>query len=399
MPPLQEIPQQEVSKYKGYRFKSICDELEVGFKPRHKFIEGQHYNDTTISSPVTNSATIRIVLTLMIMASMLAHVVDVKGAFLHGEFEDGEIIHLKVPQGFEKHFPKGSVLLLLKCLYGLKQAAKAFWRQLLRAATTMGLKQSTADPCLYYKWVDGRLIMMMSWIDDNAIVRQESDVTDLKKALMDQFKCEDCGPMDEYVGCTIEKLKTGGVKFRQKVLLQSYRDEFDILNMKKFNTPAAPGTVLKKPDQGKEVLVPVKQMQYHSGVGKGMHMMQYSRPDTFNAVRDLVRHMTCATQVHYDAMLMMIKYVDDTSDRGLVLNPTRKWDESKEHEFIISGQNDSDYVKDTQTRKSNSGYTVRRNGIVQGQIWNSSRQRKESCTTYPPWQKEIWNCDHGNSNV
>ncbi len=57
--------------------------------------------------------------------------------------------------------------------------------------------------------------------------------------------------MDEYVGCTIEKLKTGGVNFRQKVLLQRYRKEFDILNMKKFNTPAAPGTVLKKPDKGK----------------------------------------------------------------------------------------------------------------------------------------------------
>ena len=46
-----------------------------------KQFEGQHYDGTTISSPVTNSETIRIVLTLMIMASMLAHVVDVKGAF------------------------------------------------------------------------------------------------------------------------------------------------------------------------------------------------------------------------------------------------------------------------------------------------------------------------------
>jgi hypothetical protein len=61
--------------------------------------------------------------------------VDVKGAFLHGELEEGEIIHMKIPQGFEKHFPEGSVLLLLKCLYGLKQVAKAFWRQLLRAAS------------------------------------------------------------------------------------------------------------------------------------------------------------------------------------------------------------------------------------------------------------------------
>jgi hypothetical protein len=59
---------------------------------------------------LTYSATIRIVLTLMIMASMIAHVVDVKGAFLHGEFEDREIIHMTIPQGFEKHFPEGSVL-------------------------------------------------------------------------------------------------------------------------------------------------------------------------------------------------------------------------------------------------------------------------------------------------
>ncbi len=47
------------------------------------------------------------------------------GAFLHGEFEDGEVIHMKFPKGFKKHFPVGSVL-LLKCLYGLKQAAIAF---------------------------------------------------------------------------------------------------------------------------------------------------------------------------------------------------------------------------------------------------------------------------------
>jgi hypothetical protein len=53
-----------------------------------------------------------------------------------------------------------------------------------------------------------------------------------------------------------------------------------------------PGTVLKKPDEGEENLILAKQTQCCSGVGKGMHMMQYSRPDTYNAVRNLVRHMT-----------------------------------------------------------------------------------------------------------
>jgi hypothetical protein len=67
--------------------------------------------------------------------------------------------------------------------------------------------------------------MMISWIDDNAIVVQENNVKDLKQALMNQFKCKDCGSMDKYVGCTIEKLLLGGIKFWKKVLLQSYRDE------------------------------------------------------------------------------------------------------------------------------------------------------------------------------
>ncbi len=57
-------------------------------------------------------------------------------------------------------------------------------------------------------------------------------------------------------------------------------------------------------------------------MGKGMHMMQYSQPDTYIADCNLARYMTVAMQVHFDAMLRMMKYVDDTSDRGLVPNPT-----------------------------------------------------------------------------
>jgi hypothetical protein len=67
-----------------------------------KQVEGQHYNGMTISSPVTNSATIRIVLVLMVMADMIAHVVDVKGAFVHGEFKDCKKIHMKITKGFKK---------------------------------------------------------------------------------------------------------------------------------------------------------------------------------------------------------------------------------------------------------------------------------------------------------
>ncbi len=67
-----------------------------------------------------------------------------------------------------------------------------------------------------------------------------------------------------------------------------------------------------------------------------MHMMQYSWLDMHNTDCNLARHTTVAMQGHIDKLLMMKKYVDDTSDRGLVLS-NAKWNGSKDHEFIISG--------------------------------------------------------------
>ena len=51
---------------------------------------GQHYDSSSIHVSVTNTTFIRVILVLMLMANWTANVVDVKGAFLHGEFTDGE---------------------------------------------------------------------------------------------------------------------------------------------------------------------------------------------------------------------------------------------------------------------------------------------------------------------
>jgi hypothetical protein len=115
------------------------------------------------------------ILILMLMQAGIAHVVNVKGAFLYGEFEASEKVFVKVPRGFEEFYPKDTVLLLNKTLYGLKQAAKAFYRKLLAAARNIGLQQIVADPCLYNKWEEGRLVVMISWVNDNMIMGNEGE--------------------------------------------------------------------------------------------------------------------------------------------------------------------------------------------------------------------------------
>ncbi len=294
------------------------------------------------------------------MAMWMGILLDVNGAFLHGEFTDGEKIYMKVPKGMEKHYPPDVVLLLLKCIYGLKQAAMAFWKRLLICMRSMGFERSMADPCLYYKWTENNgLVLIISWIDDNMIVGSKAAVLEAKKAMMERFECNDCGEIKEYVGCKI--VQDGReLKLTQPVLLQSYTDEFE-LPACEFATPAVPGSVLKPVKNGKE-LSRSKQTKYRSGVGKLMHMMQYSRPEIYNSVRDLARHMTKAGEEHFEAMLRVMKYCACTADRGLVLKPDGIWDGNPDtFEFVISGQSDSDYAKE-ELHKSVSGHRVILNG-------------------------------------
>ncbi len=100
------------------------------------------------------------------------------------------------------------------------------------------------------------------------------------------------------------------LKFTQPVLMQSYNDKFE-LPKKSYKTPAPTGLVLVA-GKNEEALSPAMQKKYCSGTRKAMHVMQYSKPEMFNAVQDLSCHMHWATQEHYKAMLRVPKYSVDT---------------------------------------------------------------------------------------
>jgi hypothetical protein len=99
--------------------------------------DGEHFDATDKASPVVNDITIRIVLTLIVMAGLWAEIVDVKGAFLTAEFEPHHKRYTTVPKGFEKYYPGNVVLLLKRTLYGTCQAAIQFWKKLCRVMNTI----------------------------------------------------------------------------------------------------------------------------------------------------------------------------------------------------------------------------------------------------------------------
>ena len=151
-------------------------------------IDGQHYDSASISPPVTSDVSVRTILTLLIMANYASYIVDVKGAFLHGEFDSGEILYCKIPEGFRNEYdPKEYCWLLERTAYGLKQAARSFWNKLLDAMKKLGFKRSLCDPCVYYKWTTNGLVLWISWIDDILCVGNHDDVMEPKNEFMKIF--------------------------------------------------------------------------------------------------------------------------------------------------------------------------------------------------------------------
>ena len=77
---------------------------------------------------------VRVILVLLIMMCGYAHVTDINRVFLLGNFEkdivtkEEQKLYMETLQGFSQFLPAGNwIMLMLKTLYGNKQAAKRFW--------------------------------------------------------------------------------------------------------------------------------------------------------------------------------------------------------------------------------------------------------------------------------
>jgi hypothetical protein len=213
---------------------------------------------------------------------------NVKGAFLCGNFENGEHIYMEVPQGFERFYSANAVLLLLKTIHGLKQAALAFWRELLlKAFRSMKYGRSNADPCLYFMWTALGLILWRSWVD-NCLVGGEEGGLKAKASMIELFDYDNVGKRKEYVGCKIDKdQEAGTMRLTQPVMIQSFKDEFELPEGKSSNRPAIPGTVMSEGEVKNQVNDKI-QSTYQSGDGKLLHIMRWTRPEIMNSVMELL---------------------------------------------------------------------------------------------------------------
>jgi hypothetical protein len=156
-----------------------------------------NYSDTFTSA--AKIATIHIVLALAAKWDWELDQVDVVAAFLNGILE--EEVSMEAPYGVLTTNDWSQVCLLLRTLYGLKQARNEWYKEMSRVFKLMGFKVSLCDSLLFIRFnKQGGLIIPVS-TDDMAITSSSRELVDKFKAeLSTHFKITDEGELHWLLG-------------------------------------------------------------------------------------------------------------------------------------------------------------------------------------------------------
>ena len=126
-------------------------------------VEGIDYDE--VFSPVVRFETVRIMFALAALNSWHISGLDVKTAFLYGKLD--EEIYMEQPEGFKIKGQERKVLRLRRAIYGLKQAALAWWRELANSLKEMGFKRLYSDAGIFIcRHSDGTFAIIVAYVDD-----------------------------------------------------------------------------------------------------------------------------------------------------------------------------------------------------------------------------------------
>jgi hypothetical protein len=162
----------------------------------------------TSDTPVVNFTSISILLALVTHLNLELHQLDVVTAFLNGNID--EIIYMEPPEGFILSDNANKKCLLMKGLYGLKQANRQ-WHSKMDTflCDELGFYRTAADCCLYVRRKRGNISLIALYVDDLLIACSYKAVLDeIKIMLSKEFDMEDMAEAKKVLELEIRRDKT-----------------------------------------------------------------------------------------------------------------------------------------------------------------------------------------------
>ena len=112
-------------------------------------------------APVVKGITVRLILSLAFIFSMHIHQLDVTNAFCYARIE-GDVYMEATP---DYDLPPGYCFKLKKSLYGLS-SPRSWWKLLYKFIKSLNFKSCVLEPCLYYRYYKGELMLLTIYVDD-----------------------------------------------------------------------------------------------------------------------------------------------------------------------------------------------------------------------------------------
>ena len=351
------------------KFKARC--VVAGYRQK----AGLDYDPMGTYSPMTESTTIRLLLSLANMLNLEVDHLDIKTAFLNGVLPESEQFYCSPPPGFSLEPGKGWKM--LKGLYGAHQSGAVWaktWREWMKQHYPH-FHEAGTERCVYVmrEAADGtpldlslardiqlepgeRLVILIMNTDDLLVLYNESArsiVDDFEKHLNTHFEATPRAPVEQYLGMHVSRDRT-----RRTLALDGRRHVYDFIwhmgmdpqNGTPVRTPLDPHTTYSKSDCPDEIDTALRDRVWKAH-GKLIHLSVWCRPDLCHAVSVLGRYVHNPSQKLWEAYRRITKYLIKTKDLRLVYG-------SADPAGGLSpyGTSDSDWGASLDDRRSTGAY-------------------------------------------
>eukprot|EP00253_Pinus_taeda_P032895 PITA_32895 len=159
---------------------------------------------------------------------------DVKTMFLNEVIE--EEVYIEQPERFEIFNSESHVCRLKRACNELKQAPRAWYTRIDNYFIGLGFSKSELDPTLYQIVVEGKLLVIVLYVDDLILMGDELLILLCKEDLAREFEMKDLGLLHYFLGLEIWQ-RSDGLFVSQGKYAWGIVEKFNMHGCKLVDTP------------------------------------------------------------------------------------------------------------------------------------------------------------------
>ncbi|GKB24308.1 putative ribonuclease H-like domain-containing protein [Tanacetum coccineum] len=323
-------------------FRNKRDDKSIVVKNKARLVvqgfgqeEGIDYDE--VFAPVARLEVIRLFLAFASYMGFIVYQMDFKSAFLYGIIREEVYVHQ--PPGFVDHAHPNKVYKVIKALYGLHQAPRAWYETLSSFLLENDFKRGTIDKILFIKKNKSDIMLVQVYVDDIIFgSTKQSMCTKFEECMHKRFQMSSMGELTFFLGLQV-KQQPDGIFISQNKYVVDILKKFDFWSIRTATTPIESNKPLVKDEDGVDVDVYV----YKSMIGSLMYLTA-SRPYIMFAVCACARFQVNPKASHLNAVKIFFRYLKHQPKLGL-------W-YPRDSPFELEAFSDSDYGGASLDRKS-----------------------------------------------